>query len=276
MVAITRHGDIKKDDLQKYLADLQNLPESTRIDKIYGLGERIFFVGTICDIANNQDSLKGMMNLMKDSTKNALTQLLSDPTMDWNEILGIGQDDFDSYQKALALPTYPLANRELSKIRAAEKKKDIEFLEPETLEKSISDQATPQEKAECFLRLLSNHEVMGDYSILIPSTRREAVLRMTRLVLALSAYHGEKHAYPSTLADLTPGYLPQIPKDPFSEKDFFFKSKPDRFVLYSVGENEKDDDGRNFLQEHDTDLLEAMKTAGEEEQKSDDIMIRVP
>jgi hypothetical protein len=44
----------------------------------------------------------------------------------------------------------------------------------------------------------------------------------------------------------------------------------------NIGPNGKDDGGKNFIEDHTDDFLEAEKTATEEEKAADDIAIRWP
>jgi len=61
----------------------------------------------------------------------------------------------------------------------------------------------------------------------------------------LKIYRLDHGRYPETLALLAPKYLEELPKDPFNREAFRYKAEGGHFVLYSVGENLKDDGG-NF------------------------------
>jgi hypothetical protein len=66
-------------------------------------------------------------------------------------------------------------------------------------------------------------------------------------VLALLRYEKEKGKYPVNLNELVEkGYLESIPIDPFSGKPFVYKNTGDDFILYSVGEDFKDDGGEVY------------------------------
>ena len=77
---------------------------------------------------------------------------------------------------------------------------------------------------------------------------RAAMARdLTRVSLALAAFKAEKGCFPASLADLSPAYLKELPKDVFSGKDLIYKPAVDGhgYVLYSVGENGVDDGGKD-------------------------------
>ena len=76
------------------------------------------------------------------------------------------------------------------------------------------------------------------------------------VALALRAYHEDKQTYPATLAELAPAYLKQLPDDPFAlEGGFRYRKQGEKFVLYSVGPDAKDDGGKPI-----DDLTQAKST----------------
>jgi len=63
--------------------------------------------------------------------------------------------------------------------------------------------------------------------------------------LALRLYHHEHKRYPQTLNELSPRYLKQIPVDPFGDgSPLRYKINGDKYLLYSIGPDGKDDGGR--------------------------------
>jgi hypothetical protein len=90
--------------------------------------------------------------------------------------------------------------------------------------------------------------------------RIEQVQRNLYLAFALAAYHGDHGRYPAKLDELAPKYLEKIPNDLFSGKPLIYRLEDDGYLLYSVGPNGVDDDGRG----HD------------DQPRGDDISIRIP
>jgi hypothetical protein len=72
-----------------------------------------------------------------------------------------------------------------------------------------------------------------------------AEIRGSRLSLGLNVYRKKFGSYPAKLAELKklPVWKLQF-TDPLSGKDFIYHRKGDGFILYSVGENMKDDGGK--------------------------------
>lgn len=72
----------------------------------------------------------------------------------------------------------------------------------------------------------------------------EAARRMAITAIALKRYQLKHGKYPSTLSDLVPEFVSSVPRDPVDGKPLRYRLIPDgNFLLYSIGENGKDDGG---------------------------------
>jgi hypothetical protein len=67
---------------------------------------------------------------------------------------------------------------------------------------------------------------------------------LTRVALALAAYRAERGTYPARLPALVPRHIPALPVDRFSGKPLRYRLTKKAFLLYSVGENSRDDGGK--------------------------------
>jgi hypothetical protein len=65
-----------------------------------------------------------------------------------------------------------------------------------------------------------------------------------QVAFALAAYRADTGRYPVRLDDLAPKYLPTIPGDLFSGKPLIYRPTENGYLLYSVGVNGIDEDGR--------------------------------
>lgn len=76
---------------------------------------------------------------------------------------------------------------------------------------------------------------------LLLDARRQQVLA----ALALERFFGKHAHYPAALAELTPEFLPAVPADPCDGKPMRYRLTPaGRYLLWSVGFDGKDDNGR--------------------------------
>jgi hypothetical protein len=74
--------------------------------------------------------------------------------------------------------------------------------------------------------------------------KNQQVRSNLHLAFALATYHADQGKYPSKLDELAPKYLPSVPSDMSSEKPLIYRLEGPGYLLYSVGPNGKDDDGR--------------------------------
>ncbi|HTU89104.1 MAG TPA: hypothetical protein VMF69_03310 [Gemmataceae bacterium] len=66
------------------------------------------------------------------------------------------------------------------------------------------------------------------------------------VAFALAAYHRHHGRYPKNLDALTPKYIDKIPKDLFSDKPLIYRPSDNGYLLYSVGVNGRDEQGRSY------------------------------
>lgn len=87
----------------------------------------------------------------------------------------------------------------------------------------------------------------------MPVAERRSRMRYELVLLAfgLCAYRADHATYPEDLSKLIPKYATGIPKDLFSGKPVKYRSIEHGFVVYSVGENGKDEEGRGYETGHD-------------------------
>ena len=67
--------------------------------------------------------------------------------------------------------------------------------------------------------------------------------RLLPTLIAIRLYQLDNGRKPSTLVELVPKYLTEVPKDPFNGGEFKYRSR--QGLLYSVGPNKIDDQGRS-------------------------------
>ena len=113
-------------------------------------------------------------------------------------------------------------------------------------------------------------EMIGDMLILLMmpafnkmqhvAERHEQLERNLHLAFALAAFQGDHERYPAKLDELAPRYLEKVPDDLFSGKPLIYRPNEKGYLLYSVGVNGIDEEGRG----------------PDDEPRGDDISIRIP
>lgn len=93
--------------------------------------------------------------------------------------------------------------------------------------------------------------------VLVPALGNLRILRATQdgrrdgalLGIALELYHREHNAWPKSLSELTPRWLPAVPVDRITGRPLTYVIVNDRSMVYSVGADQDDDRGRVPLED---------------------------
>ncbi len=75
--------------------------------------------------------------------------------------------------------------------------------------------------------------------------RQTMKMQVTQIGFAIAGYQREHGEYPQTLADLKPKFLKDVWTDLYTGEPLIYKRTDDGFLLYSVGENQTDDNGES-------------------------------
>ena len=138
---------------------------------------------------------------------------------------------------ATRLPTHALR-------RAAIEKLDSDLHERATLRNFDPRGKRDIETSQAFAAVIA--------ASMLPSAARvragEDVLRQTAIhidvALALCEFRNDRDRYPEQLAELVPKYLAKMPVDQFTGVMPIYRRTEAGYLLYSVGPNMKDEDGR--------------------------------
>jgi hypothetical protein len=90
--------------------------------------------------------------------------------------------------------------------------------------------------------------------------RNEQAFYNVRLAFTLARYFQDHGGYPQRLDMLVPAFLPEIRPDLFSGRPLIYRPNANGFLLYSVGEDGQDDQGRGY----------------EDAPKGDDVSVALP
>ncbi|MBU1631216.1 MAG: hypothetical protein KKH49_05390, partial [Candidatus Omnitrophica bacterium] len=73
--------------------------------------------------------------------------------------------------------------------------------------------------------------------------RDNAQLDGLKIALALKIYKKKNGSYPNNLTAIVPDIISELPLDPFTGENFIYRKEGEGFIVYSVGENETDNNG---------------------------------
>jgi hypothetical protein len=111
--------------------------------------------------------------------------------------------------------------------------------------------ATPVSFAWWRHRLLADLVLSGSRFLCNKASLAQTGVNQAVIACALERYHIDKGQFPSSLEELSSQGLLNIPPDVITGQPMNYRRTPDgRFVLYSVGWNEQDDDGKTVVDPH--------------------------
>jgi hypothetical protein len=259
---IIQHGKLTAKQANLFRAQLVALPPQPHVLERIDSGERYAYLDCVCWLA--RVGPKVLNDIMGgDASEPQLIELqrtLANTTIDWNVVLKMGNHYYDRLVAAGKLESADQRKRALQKFDADLKKMagaakkgalgiPLLLLGGEQGKEMISKQV-----GGILIALL----LPALNTVIEVEHRDETRMRMADLALALAAYRDRHKAYPDKLSDLTPQDVKQIPTDAISDGAFRYRRQDDGFILYSLGPNAMDDDGRT----------------GDDDPEGDDIVLR--
>jgi hypothetical protein len=243
---------VTAEQLRGWLKEVQNLPPLPPYADKVDLTERFIYLDALQQL-RRRGSILGVGQLRPE-------ELIGLELIDWEPALRLGNQLYDRYVATLRLRDR--AEREKALIQMEQdrkaKAKNIEpkrFLphldNPEALSREIG---SSMGEILCQLLAPALRKVQHAYEQALQHQRNGEV------ALALAIYQREQGRYPERLEELTPRYLPTLPNDLFSGQALMYRRTDKGYVLYSVGVNGQDDQGRS----------------DEDDPKGDDLVIRLP
>ena len=253
-LSFIEHARLDTKQLKACLGDLKRLPPMPSLADKVDLGERMTFIDSVTmmqrkgpDVLFRLESIIGLMGSkdQKGSDRlNALKTWLFVNAFHWDSILRDGNRWND--RRVAAMRTTDRNEREakLKKIDAdlMKMKEDLtRVLSWGTVHAVVNVDARSKKLGNVIICLMmpafSQVQHAGD--------RVEQIHRNLRVAFALAMYRNDEGRYPPKLDALAPRYLPQVPNDLFSGKELIYRPTAAGYLLYSVGVNGRDDQGRS-------------------------------
>ena len=244
--------------LALYRKQLDRLPSRALVADKIDVGERSCFLDCAHRMARGQMGLKEIAGVGGD---NSLIEKLAEgaifQTVDWDELLKSANKWYDRIADVSRKPDYLERS-------AAIKKFD------QDLKEVVAKSRGPGALLALFGGKPAITQTMSDVliSLLLPavtnvlSAEGRVTVRMQSLdlVFALAAWRSEHDSYPESLDSLAPKYLAKVPNDLFNGQPLKYERAADGYRFYSVGQNEKDEEGRSF----------------DDNPRGDDLVVRMP
>ncbi len=249
--------EMVKDDskcLEHYSSEWQRLPPPVPVADQLDLFERFMFLEMFLRVDRKGlgaiDNGSGISSNLLGDLNDAMLQ-----GVDWDLALESANHWFDRIISALRIPDRKQRESALNGIQ-----KDIKPTKTDSAPRSESKEESTESAGASICEAM--------IGLMYPSTRmcqatcdRTEQLRINvNAAWALERFRLDHGAYPSDLSLLAPSYLASAPKDLFSGNPLLYKPTENGYLLYSVGPNGVDDDGRGI---HDDPM-------------GDDIAVKMP
>jgi hypothetical protein len=245
---------------KKCLADVQALPPMPLMADKLNLAERFWFLETVMildrDGVDYLDSISGGRQPNPWSGK-----FNKSGNIEWDTALRNSNQFYNRMQATMRLKERGMRDKQLNQLEMEVRARKASLTQPGELAKrilvakSVAD-ATGTMIGDIMICLL----VPAVHKVQHAADRTEQVHSNLQLAFALTAYRSDNGKYPKTLDALAPKYLPTIPQDLFSGKALIYRPTDAGYLLYSVGINGQDEEGRSY----------------DDDPRGDDLPVRMP
>jgi hypothetical protein len=232
--------------LSDRLRDLQGLPAMPGLADHAHLGTRLTFLDAVMTV--ERGGFRAFERLRLADFAPRLPALVTERSwtdINWDPTLRDANRLYDRLGGALRLKDYRKRAKHLREFDWA-----VGDLKVNLVKLDYHVKANPGPTAITQIR----DKMVGDFLIItfLPSLprvqqecdRAEQVQRNLHVAFGLAAYHSEHGRYPRNLEALAPRYVPQIPQDLFTGKALIYRPAEKGYLLYSVGVNGEDEQGR--------------------------------
>jgi len=241
------HAKGNPQQLRDCLRDLQQLPPLPSMVETVNLTERFVLLDLLTRIERHGfASLEGIFgNLVAGAADPKVQRILA--SLHWDASLRTVNHWLDRKVDAMSIKERAARQKQLAQIEQElrtlkGKLGDVTNLRKLLLDGKQSAAARNQLVGDAFSCLL----VPAVTRVQQARDRNEQIRRNLHLAFALAVYEREHGRYPKTLAALAPKYLAEVPQDLFSGRALIYRPSGKGYLLYSVGVNGKDEQGRGY------------------------------
>jgi hypothetical protein len=255
--ALAQSGKLTRSDAIALLRELQEMPPMPKMYEKIDKYERSLHLDVLVSMAHYGP--KAFMILISASPEfvsqvfpeqmrqeDPFSGELNQPafnSLDWNTMLETGNSWYDRLVNIGHVPSRAERKKDLKKLDEDLKSKAPEVKAVRALLFSPSVNESSTSRASRIEYLLISLLAPAMPAMLEAEDRDRVYSDLSQLSLALAAHKTEYNHYPERLTGLVPQSIAQLPKDRFSEADYIYRREGTGYILYSVGDNGKDDGG---------------------------------
>jgi hypothetical protein len=258
-VAFLGHAKLTSKQVRACLDDLRRLPALPAAADEVVSNERFMLLDTIMQTARHGTAYVEDLTSKerKPPEGNQLRAKLFTRSIDWDPAFRNTNRRYDQYVAALRIADRTERAQELSVIT-----EDVKILGDKAKITTWPEKQFmgPEGRGEVIGNILIRLFMPGFDKFESTAERAELEQRVLHVAFALAAYRYDCGRYPAKLDELAPKYMVKVPDDLFSGEALIYKLEDDGYLLYSVGVDGIDEDGRG----HD------------DQPPGDDLSVRMP
>jgi hypothetical protein len=246
-LALVDRAKLTSKQIQACLRDLQNLPPMPAFADKLDLGERFLFLDAVMMMASQGVSVLGPRGDM--STNSPPTRRsrwdwdrFFTSSINWDPALRNGNRIYDRLAAGTRLRDRAARKKEMADIDQEVKSWRQVTSGIGLIEKPFLG---PKGRGELIGYILMGLFLPAIDKIQTAADRCHQTQDNLHVAFALAAYQRDNGRYPANLDELAPKYLERIPDDLFSGNPLVYRLEGKGYLLYSVGPNENDEQGRS-------------------------------
>jgi hypothetical protein len=251
------HAKLTSKQVLACLDDLRKLPPMSAVADKLDLADRFTLLDTMTLTARQGTQVLDALGGSGHSYSNEFTAKLFTRSINWDPALRNANRWIDRFTAALRVADRTARAQEMAAINRdlITLKRQVSELGP--IEKSLMG---PEGRGEMIGNIMITLVLPALDKVQTAAERCEQEQRNLHLAFVLAAYQKDHGRYPDKLQELAPKYLVEVPDDLFSGKPLIYRQEGEGYLLYSVGPNGTDDEGRGT----------------EDQPRGDDLSIRMP
>jgi hypothetical protein len=228
------------------LRDLQRLAPMPAIADKVDLGERFMFLDCVMLVARGGPQTLGRLAGARPKAPRSKEQE-AQAVIDWDPALLTANRWFNRLVNTMRLKGRRERSNQLDQIERDLKKLKNTLGGSDFVARALlSEGVTPKARGKMLGELLICELLPAVGKVQTSRDEHEQIQRNLYVAFALAAYRAEQGRYPMKLEALAPRYLAQVPNDLFSGKPLIYRPTAKGYLLYSVGVNGQDDQGRSY------------------------------
>jgi len=241
-LVILDRARLNAQQIESCLRDLQGLPPLPAMADKVDLGERYTLLNAIMLV--DRYGIQYMESLSDGNLNrpNPLGNSLLE-NIDWDPALRSTNQLLDRIAAAMRKKDWSARQNTLKQIEAELESLRHKAVDPNTGLKDfiLGDN---QARGRAIGNMLIGLMIPGATKVQLAAEQTQQIDENVKVAFALARYERDHGRYPKALAELAPKYLSQIPQDSFSGEALIYRAAEKGYLLYSVGINGQDDEGR--------------------------------